>query len=94
MYSYPMPDSIDIAAAKQRASLTILAAALHAVQLALYVEHPPLIAQNPPDSGPPTLRLAAKIIDRCSALERLIKIYDQAIQDEIESDSYMDEQIF
>ena len=94
MHPYHMPESIDIAAAKQRASLAILSVALHAVQLALYVEHPPLIAQNPPDSGPPTLRLAAKIIDRCSALERLIEIYDQAIQDEIESDSYMDDHIF
>jgi hypothetical protein len=94
MLGYHMPECIDIAHAKERASLSILIVALHAVEQALYVEHPLLIQQNPPQSGPPTVRLAAKIIDRCSTLQRLIEIYDQAIQDAIESDSYMDEHIF
>jgi hypothetical protein len=94
MHHYHLPESIDIAAAKQRTSLAILMVALHAVELALYVEHPVLLQENPPQSGPPTARLAAKIINRCASLQRLIDIYDQAIQDEIESDSYMDEHIF
>jgi len=94
MHHYHLPESIDIAAAKQRSSLAILMVALHAVELALYVEHPVLLQENPPQSGPKTGRLASKIIDRCSALERLIEIYDQAIEDELESDSYMDEHIF
>lgn len=89
-----LPDFIDIAEAKQRAPLAILMVALHTVEIALYIEHPPLIHQDPPPSEPPTVRLAAKIIDRCASLQRLIEIYDRAVQDAIESDSFMDENIF
>lgn len=94
MLGYHMPECIDIAQAKERASLAILIVALHSVEQALYVEHPQLLQQDPPETGPTTVRLAAKIIDRCSTLQRLIEIYDQALEDAIESDSYMDEHIF
>jgi hypothetical protein len=79
---YRMPECIDVAPAPERASLAILIVALHCVEQALYVVHPTLLLQEEFESRPPrTLRLAAKIIDRCDKLGHLIELYDQAVED-------------
>ncbi len=88
MLRYPVPECSDIARAKERASLSILIVTLHAVEQALYVEHPTLMYQDLIEPGrPKTLSLAAKIIDRCDKLGVLIEQYDQAVEDSLGRDS-------
>jgi hypothetical protein len=83
-----MPECFDVDAAPERASLAILIVALHCVEQALYVVHPTLFRQQDFESSPPrTLRLAAKIIDRCDKLACLIERYDQAVEDALGYDS-------
>jgi hypothetical protein len=85
---YRIPECLDVAQAPERASLAILSVALHAVEQALYVQHPTLMYQEIFQSRPPrTLALAAKIIDRCDKLANLIEQYDQAVEDALGGDS-------
>lgn len=82
MSEYRMPECIDIANAPERASLGILLAALHAVEGALYAEHPTLVFADLIEPGwPPTLVLAKRLIHSCDKLQRLIDKYDRAVDD-------------
>jgi len=81
-----MPECIDIANAPERASLGILLAALHAVEGALYAQHPTLLFDDLIEPGwPPTLILARKIANDCDRLARLIDKYDRAVEDAVGS---------